>query len=1759
MPEDKCDKLHLPGISKYRCIQAIAGGAFVLALTFFSSPVVPLRPHNLEDAVRLLSEIETDRSKETARRLASLDAEEPSFGLSPKPWFQEVVDRYGAPVRQNPQRYATQVTSGRRLAVLAENNTAPIRIHLNFDTLYEDKVQASPFAKDRYCFREGAWFRTGYPGEKPASGPDECGDRSTTPVTGDMWCICRASDVITDEMRSFVIQATTEVMKQLPTFIGLKPVQGPLRFRNAEGSYPAMWKATGQSGDCCDPDCQKGLHVVVPEFFCSLGVEDADAVLSVTMPPPLPGVGGAGTFCSADQHGRPTHLVFQWHRRILEAQFASSSVEELIPQWRGLVLHEAFHGLGFGSGIWQNSYSSDGGRRQILRQLEVTDQDGSKDFVYHFVKGTRTYDVAKVYFGCQEEDWQGLPLMSWPPSGRDTHHETRLMRDDVMSYGNGLKAVSAITLAALEDTGHYLANYSSAECMWWGRGRGCDFVSSRCTVRPDGEVFSGAEAAQCDRVWSSRYTSGNREALRKCVQPQCESRTSGGTTICDAECFTGTDTTLSCTQVPSGDVAEAGVAGWANDLAAELLSYDVTWESLRNTAEICLAPLLLLSTCCFARCILCPSRRPGRIKTLFYTLSVASVLPGITLFAAGGYASINWSDFEVFFTMEFIIGVQILGLSVMMIEGFGTYAVYFGDRGKQICFCILHSLELLALLGAVAMIAKFAMDLDNLSTDALSQAGVTPAPSIMSFGWAQRMADQILNELMSVSCRTYQVCCENKDLLDSLVANGAPRQCKVGHQGLEADAGFVLSDPSHPSFCAAVSGVSSRTAFPSLICEWMDTQAANFSVDQCKQDYCTAGLRGFHKFLSSGAAVYKQNMRTLGLALGFFVALQMVQLVIVVRLPQHKRLSRVLPGDHSSESFGEDLQTVIPRARPGARNGTQVASGFADEHLVQENGYGRNSAWCFVRTCSVSQQSCWAQETCEAKPQVLGEKKHLCLTTGTSSGKSLAFALPILEAYRQDPKSRALVLFPTKALAQDQLGKLQKLFQQVCPGLGVCTFDGDTPKDDRARLLKSCHVFLTNPDMLHFTILAAHLRWRHVLENLRYMVLDEAHVYRGSFGAHVALLLRRFRRVLKHYNSSPLFIACSATMCNAGSFFAKLLALESSEQVCVVDEDTAGRGDRQFCLWNPPLLEVDEGQPSREDQNARKRARYGEREGKGSAPRLPPGVGYRTRSSSYNEAAWIVSQAARRGHRTVCFLQVRAMVEVVLQAANQHLEDRPDLQGRIAGYRGGYAALERRKLERRLFTGDLLCVVATNALELGIDIGDLDLTLHVGVPPTVASVWQQAGRAGRRGRPSAAILIAMDAPLEQHFCRHPEEFFSRSIEARVPDTSNELLLKGHMLCAAAELTPLSESDAQRWFGDVARVQDELIREGRLVAQPVKPGGPQIGPLLRVTQGKGRRPPKEEVSLRDIDPIQFQVVVRGNISPLETLDQKLAFMRLHPGAIYLNQQTSYFVEELDLTKKIAWVIPRDSKKIDYYTECREHSAIILAGGGLARAAVLPLAQQASSVPLIRSGQATVHWRMYGFRKKSKRDHNLLDQVDLTLPAVEFPTRATWMDLPGAVLQPIAQEGHSVDRGGLHALEHAMMAIAPLCCDIEVSELSCQHTRRDSDPNRYFLLFYENQKGGSGAAEKMYKSWEELLAQAFRLMQECSCDKGCPNCIVISGCGDYNHGLDKAVALKIGKALGYGTQKGNAAPPPSEQPQGFGRRLNGEGAKICLDLD
>lgn len=385
-----------------------------------------------------------------------------------------------------------------------------------------------------------------------------------------------------------------------------------------------------------------------------------------------------------------------------------------------------------------------------------------------------------------------------------------------------------------------------------------------------------------------------------------------GVTSCDIECFTGIDADLACAQViPTEAVEAAGVVGWAEDFAQQIVEYDVTWESAKNVATMSMGPLCFLSVCWVAKCILCPGKQAARMRILFYLLSGISLLPGIGIFGFGIFVALKWREFQVFFTVEFIAGVQTLGLAVFFITGFGIFAVYTGQRAKQLCFCVLRTLEVMTLCGTVALAAKFAMDLDNMTSDTLSQAGIAAdSTNLATSGFANRMADRVMQEMLSLSCRTYQVCCEDTELLDLRVANGAPRQCKVAHEGMEDDVAFILSDPSHLNFCPSVSGVNSRTAFPPFICTWVQTP--DYTIEGCKQDYCTSGLQGLQNFLSSGVAIYRENMLHIGLGVSFLFAVQLVQLFIVLCMRPRRRLSRVSPDGDTSSEFDEDLQTIVP-------------------------------------------------------------------------------------------------------------------------------------------------------------------------------------------------------------------------------------------------------------------------------------------------------------------------------------------------------------------------------------------------------------------------------------------------------------------------------------------------------------------------------------------------------------------------------------------------------------------------------------------------------------------------------------------------------------------------------------------------------------------------------------------------------------------------------------------------------------------------------
>eukprot|EP00933_Yihiella_yeosuensis_P045305 TRINITY_DN40672_c0_g1_i1.p1 TRINITY_DN40672_c0_g1~~TRINITY_DN40672_c0_g1_i1.p1 ORF type:complete len:967 (+),score=140.31 TRINITY_DN40672_c0_g1_i1:161-3061(+) len=821
-------------------------------------------------------------------------------GLSPRPFFEQVAERYGAPPRQHYQRYGHVTAAGGRSLegdALTVENTKGIRIHLNFDSLYKEKVENNPLLKDRYCFKEDDWYRVGNPiGPKPSGpGPDSCNREGVglALASQNKWCLCTAKDVITEELKKLVIESTTKAVAEIPNYLRVKPVQGMLKLRQSEGSYPAMWTETGQQGVYCDADCAKGSYVSIPDELCSVGVA-ADAILSVVVPPPIPGVGGTGSFCSSDQNGRPLHLIFAWHMRPSNPGLGRLTYQELVSHSRRLVLHEALHGLGFGTGLWRNTFSSDGHRRKIIEQLKVNDKDGSEDVVFHFVKGTRTYEVAQKYFGCDDDSqWQGLPLMGWPPSGRDSHHETRIMRDDIMSYGDG-DAISAITLATFEDTGHYVANYSNADCISWGQGRGCPFVLSRCEVRPSKEVVTGLSASRdCDRTWSSTHSPNSADALAKCAPTNCGSRLVAGRQTCDVECFAGEAASSNCRAGPAGAVAAAGVAGWISNLQTDIANFDGSFESLYDLALLILIPLTLCSVGVLGKQIFCPSGQPKRSKAVFYSLTVLVFSGGLAIVILVTLGLLDKTkSYETYVSFGTMLAGLIAGLSIACLSGFGILAVYRESRKMMLAYLVVGVLLLLTFVAGAGVLAKFARDVDGISRASLTQAGTGGESSKSvwkeSGGGVAGAQQQVYGQIESFACRTYQLCCEPTVLLDLRAKNGGSRQCKSQHEGEAEDLAFVLSDPSHPKFCPSISGVNADLSASKGICHLIEASSSGgFHLERCQADYCSLGLEGYENFLSVVVAIYRKNMRMAGIICATIVAILLVQLINLYYIRKH--------------------------------------------------------------------------------------------------------------------------------------------------------------------------------------------------------------------------------------------------------------------------------------------------------------------------------------------------------------------------------------------------------------------------------------------------------------------------------------------------------------------------------------------------------------------------------------------------------------------------------------------------------------------------------------------------------------------------------------------------------------------------------------------------------------------------------------------------------------------------------------------------------
>jgi len=681
--------------------------------------------------------------------------------------------------------------------------------------------------------------------------------------------------------------------------------------------------------------------------------------------------------------------------------------------------------------------------------------------------------------------------------------------------------------------------------------------------------------------------------------------------------------------------------------------------------------------------------------------------------------------------------------------------------------------------------------------------------------------------------------------------------------------------------------------------------------------------------------------------------------------------------------------------------------------------------------------------------------RHIGVVTATASGKTLCYHLPTLEAHLADPRNRAMYLFPTKALAQDQLRALRELAGDV-PHLRPAIYDGDTPQNERGAIRASANVVLTNPDMLHIGILPHHERWRRTLGQLRYIVVDEAHIYRGVFGSHVALLLRRLQRMCEHYGSSPQFILLSATIGNPREHLETLIG----DEIELIDQDGAPRGPRTLIFWNPPLVSVASG----------------------------------NRRSANVETTGLLADLVAAEIRTLAFTKARKIAELLLRYARTRLDahDR-DLSTRIAAYRAGYTPEDRRQIEARLFRGDLLGVVSTNALELGVDVGGLDVAILNGYPGTVASAWQQWGRAGRREAPSAGVLVALDDPMDQYWMRHPEEFFGRPHEHARITLANPHILADHLRCAAFE-RPLELEETVRWFGDPAKeVVEELIDRGELhsrYGRAFVPGDsyPASEVSIRATGG-------EAVELRTEDGALVERVPLPRV-PFE----------IHAGAVYLHQGESYLVLDLDLPGRSARARLAD---VNYYTQARDVTDIRVLAEGQARDAGTTTA---------RFGEVSVRRSVVGYRRKALYREDVISDHELELPPQEFVTEAVWWVLPASAANQLRALAADLP-GGLHGAEHAMIALLPLLAMCDRWDIGGVSTAWHPDTGEATVFIYDGIPGGVGISELGFERIEEWWRMTADLLRECPCSDGCPSCVQSPKCGNGNEPLDKAVALRI----------------------------------------
>ncbi|MFN0029205.1 MAG: DEAD/DEAH box helicase [Acidimicrobiales bacterium] len=716
---------------------------------------------------------------------------------------------------------------------------------------------------------------------------------------------------------------------------------------------------------------------------------------------------------------------------------------------------------------------------------------------------------------------------------------------------------------------------------------------------------------------------------------------------------------------------------------------------------------------------------------------------------------------------------------------------------------------------------------------------------------------------------------------------------------------------------------------------------------------------------------------------------------------------------------------------------------------------------------------------------LLRDGHSVAVATGTGSGKSLCYQAVVAEAVQTPVRSgSALVLVPTKALAQDQLRAMTAL---RVPRLQAATYDGDAGRSERAWARRNANVLFTNPEMLHHGLLPHHERWARFLGRLRYVVVDELHVLRGIFGSHVAHLLRRLRRLCRLYGASPTFVFTSATLGHADRLASALCGLPVTE----VSADGSPLGERLFALWNPPLLE-DRG----------------------------------TRASAGNEAATVASALMRADRRTIVFCRSRRSTELVAADIKRRLPSA--FSGLVQPYRAGYLTEERRRVELDLSQGRLAGVVATSALELGIDIAGLDACVLSGFPGTLASMWQQAGRAGRGATSSVAVLVAGDDQLDQWLVRHPEQLFNRPPEPAVINPANRWVLDPHLECAAHEL-PLSALDGLLWPDDLDEAVVRLALDERLTVR-------RRGPHGAVAAWNGRGWPSHGLGLRSAGSAEVKILrgrPDGQAELVGTVDMARACSSVHPGAIYLHQGLTYRVEVLDLDQRSAWVSAADGEE---YTSPRSDVSF----------RILAVTQQRpAGGASLHLGEIEVVTQVTGYQRLDVRTRTILGNEPLDLPPSVLRTRAVWYTFDAALLTR-SGVGTADLPGALHALEHTAIGMLPLFTICDRWDVGGVSTACHPDTGLATVTIYDGYPGGAGIAELAFESADRHLSETLDVLRSCGCATGCPSCVVSPKCGNGNEPLSKAGARRLLEALlGQPTQP----PDPTESPDSAAQAHSG----------